>query len=73
MADPVAWTMIEEGWSVVDASGEEIGTIAEVEGDENLDIFDGIKVRKGTDILSEPRYIPAEQVGRIEVGTVHLA
>ncbi|HKT43988.1 MAG TPA: hypothetical protein VJQ85_04245 [Gaiellaceae bacterium] len=72
MADPVAWTMIEPGWSVVDASGEEIGTIAEVEGDENLDIFDGIKVRKGMDILSEPRYIPAEQVGRIEVGTVHL-
>ena len=73
MADPVAWTMIEPGWSVVDASGDEIGTIAEVEGDEQLDIFDGIKVRQGMDILSEPRYIPAEQVGRIEVGTVHLA
>jgi Uncharacterized protein conserved in bacteria (DUF2171) len=72
MADPVAWTMVEPGWDVVDASGEKIGTIAEVEGDESLDIFDGIRVREGLDILKEPRYIPADEVGRIEEGTVHL-
>lgn len=72
MPDPVAWTMIEPGWDVVDASGEKIGTIAAVEGDEQLDIFNGIRVRHGADILSEPDYISADRVGEIEEGTVHL-
>jgi hypothetical protein len=72
MPDPVAWTMIERGWSVVDASGEQVGSVVEVEGDEQLDIFDGIRVREGVDVLKEPRYVPAEEVGRIEEGTVNL-
>jgi hypothetical protein len=72
MPDPVAWTMVEPGWDVVDANGEKIGTIAEIDGDESLDIFDGIRVREGLDILKEPRYIPADRVGRIEEGTVHV-
>jgi sporulation protein YlmC with PRC-barrel domain len=37
MADPVAWTMIESGWKVFDAEGEEIGTVDEVTGDENVE------------------------------------
>lgn len=72
MADPVAWTVVEPGWDVVDASGEKVGTVAEVEGDANLDIFDGIRIREGLDILKEPRYIPSERIGRIEEGTIHL-
>lgn len=28
---------------------------------------------KGADILSSPKYVAAEHVGAIEVGTVHLA
>lgn len=73
MADPTAWTMIEPGWDVLDSGGTKIGSITEVEGDAQLDIFDGIRVRHGADILTEPEYIPAERVGAIEVGTVHLS
>jgi hypothetical protein len=72
MPDPVAWTFIEPGWAVVDATGERVGTVAEVDGDQQLDIFDGIRVREGVDILKEPRYVSADRVGRIEEGTVHL-
>lgn len=72
MADPVAWTFVEAGWEVVSSDGEKVGTIAAVDGDEGLDIFDGIEVRKGADVLSRPKYVAAEHVGAIEVGTVHL-
>ena len=70
MADPVAWNMIEPGWTVIDADGEQIGRIAEVTGDENADIFDGIAVSEG--ILSGTKYVPSEQVGQIVEGAVHL-
>jgi hypothetical protein len=70
MADPVAWTLIEHGWAVVDADGTEIGKVAEVTGDENADIFDGIAVSEG--VLGGKKYVPSEQVGRIVDGAVHL-
>jgi hypothetical protein len=72
MADPVAWTVVESGWDVVSSDGESVGTIATVDGDTSLDIFNGIEVRKGADILSSPKYVAAEHVGAIEEGTVHL-
>ncbi len=56
MADPVAWIMIESGWKVFDAEGEEIGTVHEVTGDENVDIFDGLVIKQG--ILSKDQYVP---------------
>jgi hypothetical protein len=70
MADPVSWFLIRSGWTVVSADGEEIGRVDEVAGDETHDIFDGLAV--ATTALGKPRYVPAEQVGRIEDGTVHL-
>ena len=33
LPDPVAWTVVEPGWRVLDASGDEIGHVAEVLGD----------------------------------------
>jgi uncharacterized protein YrrD len=72
MPDPVAWTMVEPGWDVVDAHGEKVGTVEQVVGAPDLDIFDGFSVRKGVDVLSRPKYVPAEQIGAIEEGTVHL-
>ena len=72
MPDPVAWTMVEPGWDVFDAHGEKVGTVEQIIGAPDLDIFDGLSVRKGVDILSRPRYVSAEQVGPIEEGTVHL-
>jgi len=71
MADPVAWTMIERGWTVIDAAAEEIGHVDEIRGDENADIFDGIMISHG--ILSKPTYVPSEDVAQILEGEVHLS
>ena len=54
MPDPVAWTMVEPGWDVVDAHGEKVGTVEQIIGAPDLDIFDGFSVRKGLDILAGP-------------------
>jgi hypothetical protein len=69
--DPVAWTMIESGWKVFDAEGEEIGTVDEVTGDKNVDIFDGLAIKQGT--LSKDQYVPSENVAQILEGEVHLS
>ena len=71
MADPVSWFLIERGWRVVDRDGEEVGTVDEVTGDENADIFDGLAVRSG--LFADARYVPSEQVDEIVEGTVKLA
>jgi hypothetical protein len=72
MADPVAWTVVEAGWDVVSSDGQSVGTVGAVDGDERLDVFAGIEVRKGVDVLSTPKHVSSEHVGAIEVGTVHL-
>ena len=63
--------MIEPGWKVFDAEREEIGTVHEVTGDENVDIFDGLAVKQG--ILSKDQYVPSEKVAQILEGEVHLS
>ena len=70
MPDPVSWMMIEQGWSVVDADGEDVGRIDEVLGDQEADIFNGLQVLTG--ILGTPQYVPAERVGEIVEGRVQL-
>ena len=71
MADPVSWKVVERGWTVRSSDGSEVGTVERVIGDPEADIFDGLAVGAGT-LLERPRYVPSEQVGPIEVGTVHL-
>ena len=71
MPDPVAWTVIERGWKVFDAAGDEIGHVDEITGDENVDIFDGLTISHG--VLSKPRYVPSENVVQIFDGEVHLS
>jgi hypothetical protein len=68
--DPVSWFMIEAGWDVVDATGEDVGTVDEVVGDSSDDIFNGLSI--STSLLGRPRYVPSEQVGEITEGRVHL-
>jgi hypothetical protein len=63
--------MIEPGWKVFDAEGEEIGTVHEVTGDKNVDIFDGLAIKQG--ILSKDQYVPSEHVAQILEGAVHLS
>jgi hypothetical protein len=70
MADPVSWLQIEQGWNIVASDGVIVGTVAQVEGDKQADIFDGLAVesRQPTQI----RYVPGEQVGAIYPGEVTL-
>jgi uncharacterized protein YrrD len=70
MADPVSWLVVEPGWRVVDAQGEEIGKVDHVVGDQGTDIFEGIAVRSG--ILSET-FVPAERVASIVEGEIRLS
>jgi len=70
MPDPVSWMMIEQGWAVVDADGQEVGRVDEVLGEEGVDIFNGLQVLTGT--LGKPTYVPAERVGEIVEGRVQL-
>jgi len=70
MADPVSWLQISQGWNVVTSDGVIVGTVAQVEGDKQSDIFDGLAVasRQPTQI----RYVPGEVVGAIFPGEVTL-
>jgi hypothetical protein len=65
MADPVSWLLIEPGWEVVDANGEQVGKVDEVLGETEADIWDGLTV--------DGEYVPAEQVGSIVEGRITLA
>ena len=52
------------------ADGEDLGSVEEVLGDENADIFDGLTVATG--LLGKPKHVPAELVGSIDTDAVHL-
>jgi hypothetical protein len=68
--DPVSWLMIEAGWKVLDADGQEVGAVDEIVGDSSDDIFNGLSI--STSLLGRPRYVPAEQVEQITEGYVSL-
>jgi hypothetical protein len=69
-AEPVSWLVIERGWTVVAADGTEVGKVDEVVGDTGEDIFNGLAILTG--LLGAPKYVPAERVGEIEEGRIHL-
>jgi hypothetical protein len=69
-AGPVSWMVIEQGWSVVDSEGDDVGRIDEVLGDEEADIFNGLNILKGA--IGTKTYVPAEVVGEIVEGRVQL-
>jgi uncharacterized protein YrrD len=66
--DPVSWKVVEQGWKVLDESGEQIGHVQEITGDPEADIFDGVEVSHG--LLEKTEYIPSERVVDIRVGEV---
>lgn len=68
MSDPVSWLLIEEGWKVADADGEDVGRVEEAVGDR--DIFSGLVVSTG--LLSSPRWVPSDDVEEITEGCVRL-
>jgi hypothetical protein len=63
--------MIEPGWTVEAADGDEVGSVEEVAGDSSHDIFNGLTV--ATRLLRRPRYVPAELVSEIVEGRVRLS
>jgi uncharacterized protein YrrD len=68
VTDPVSWKVVERGWKVCSAAGEELGHVDEVLGDAEADIFDGLSVSKG--LLSGTEYVPAERVAEIRDGEI---
>jgi len=70
MSDPVSWLVVEPGWEVVAADGEEVGRVHELIGDTGKDIFNGISVSRG--LLKGSRYVPAERVASIVEGRIQL-
>jgi len=68
--DPVSWLQIAQGWSVVASDGVVIGTVAQVEGDKQDDIFDGLAVQAAQP--GQILYVPGEQVGLIYPDQVTL-
>ena len=68
--DPVSWLQIEPGWSVVIADGEALGTVAQVAGSKEDDIFDGLAVQiPGSTGLV---YVPGEVVATIYPERIEL-
>ncbi len=70
-AAPVSWYAIEPGWKVITLDGVPVGSVEEVQSDEELDIFHGLSVRVGIGRL--PREVPSELVSAIEEGTITVA
>jgi uncharacterized protein YrrD len=62
--------LIEAGWKVIGRDGEQLGSVHEVIGDSNADIFNGLAVSPG--MLRGSRYVPAERVAGIVDGQVEL-
>ena len=67
---PVSWLLVEPGWRVRASDGEEVGTVAEVQGAADDDIFHGLTVSTG--LLSANRFVAASLVAGIVEGEVTL-
>jgi uncharacterized protein YrrD len=66
--DPVSWKVVERGWKVRDESGKELGTVDEITGDPEADIFDGLEISHG--LLASREYVPSERVVEIREGEI---
>lgn len=71
MPDPISWLVLEPGHAVVTADGEKLGTVKEVLGDTEADIFDGLRVTTGPLGMDE-KYAPSELVASIDTDAVRL-
>jgi hypothetical protein len=68
MAEPTSWYTIEQGWEVRDRSGDAVGKVTSVVGDEDADIFDGLRFESG----GEEHFVEGARVGEIVEGRVSI-
>lgn len=71
MADPISWIVLEPGHAVLTSDGEKLGTVKELLGDSEADIFHGLRVTAGL-LGSDVKYVPAELVESIDTEAMHL-
>jgi len=69
MPAPTSWFTVEPGWEVADRSGAVIGEVRQVVGDEDADIFDGLRIEAAD---GGEHYVPGERVADIVEGLVNL-
>ena len=69
MDEPTSWYAIAPGWQVVDRSGAILGEVIAVVGDEDADIFDGLRLETPG---GEELFARGEQVAEIVEGQVAL-
>ena len=69
--DPVAWLLVEPGWTVYDANGDKYGKIKEVLADDQADLFHGVIVDRG--LLGDDEEVLAERISEIHEGHLHLS
>jgi uncharacterized protein YrrD len=70
MSDPASWFVVERQWKVFGSDGDQVGTVEDVVGDQEKDIFSGIRVV--FELRKAARFVPAEHVASILEGEVHL-
>ncbi|MQA99483.1 MAG: DUF2171 domain-containing protein [Actinobacteria bacterium] len=59
----IAWTVLERGHDIVAADGNKLGTVKEVVGDRDKDIFSGVTYSPG---LTQPDlFVPAGSISQI--------
>jgi sporulation protein YlmC with PRC-barrel domain len=68
--DPVSWKVVERGWQVLGPAGKELGTVEDVVGDVDADIFHSLMVASG--LLGRTTEVPSERVSEIREGEVVL-
>jgi hypothetical protein len=59
----VSWKALEQDATVVTSDGDESGRVAEIVGDPEADIFNGLVLSLG--VLDKNRHLPAERVQAI--------
>jgi hypothetical protein len=69
MDELTSWYAITPGWEVVDRSGATVGEVIAVVGDEDADIFDGLRLETPD---GEEVFARGEQVADIVEGRVEL-
>jgi hypothetical protein len=62
-ARQIAWTVLQRGHSIVTSEGERLGSVKEVIGDRDKDIFSGVTYSPG--LTRSDLFIPADSISEI--------